>query len=240
MNNTNIVFISGANRGLGKEIALRLGKRGMTVLLGCRDISKGKMVEQMISDLGGISETYPFDLRDPRACYLTIKQIEKKYNYIDILINNAGVFSHENDDTIDTITDQLMEEMVAVNMLGPLRSTRDFLPLLLRSQAGKIINITSDLADFNSMDGLYNLYRMTKTALNAMTVNVGAELKDTKVKIYGLDPGWMNTDMGGAEGPQTPMEVSNWVEWVLDLQDSFPSGTVFYEYQIAKWWNINR
>ncbi|ARU60383.1 hypothetical protein CBW65_04360 [Tumebacillus avium] len=233
-----IVLITGANRGLGRMLSLRLAKEAAVILLACRNPELAAQLKKHIEEQGAKATVLRLDLTKREDAAEVAKIIEEQYGRLDILVNNAGVFSHSDDGKFEEITEDILQVMVQTNQIGLVRITQYLLPLLRRSQAGRILNLTSDLTDCNTMDGLFTVYRMTKVAVNALTVNLGAELQDTAIRVYGIDPGWMKTEMGGPDAPQTPEEVAEWIEWVLKLNRDVPSGTIFYGRDRAEWWKM--
>ncbi|WP_077296770.1 SDR family NAD(P)-dependent oxidoreductase [Virgibacillus pantothenticus] len=231
-----VVLITGANRGLGRVLANTLGAEGANLILCCRSTQKGLEIEKEMKPLGYNFKIFKLDLCDPENIYELGKELKSRYKHIDYLINNAGVFDHYADKDISSLSMDVLNSMFSTNLFGAVLLTKELLPLINLSVSGKIINITSDLTDINSMDGNFPAYRMSKGALNIFTANLGSLLSNTSTRVYGVDPGWMKTDMGGQDAPQTPEEVSEWIKWILLIKRDLPSGIIFYGKERASWW----
>jgi NAD(P)-dependent dehydrogenase (short-subunit alcohol dehydrogenase family) len=144
------------------------------------------------------------DVADAASVERACGEIATKYQFLNVLINNAGLFFDPADVTVETMTDRLLNNIVQTNLMGPFRVTRCCLPMLRDAPTGHVVNVTSDMARFSCMDGTYTAYRMTKIALDAFTVNLAAQLRGSNVRVSAFDPGWIRTDMGGTDAPDDP------------------------------------
>ena len=233
-----VILITGANRGLGFHLAKVLAAPDSIIILGCRRFESGKEIQKHITYRGGHSQIVQLDLRDKQDL-VRLEQVLDQIGYLDILINNSGVFSDVYDSTIQSITDDIILEMVQVNMVAPLQLTKLCLSFLLKRKESAVFNVISDLADYHAPDGENTLYRMTKSALLAMTVNLAYEFKDTGLKAFAIDPGWMKTDMGGDDAPDSPEEIAESVKYMIEDRGQCISGCVYYKGIISEWWNKN-
>jgi len=216
-----IAFITGANRGLGLETARGLGKLGITVFIGSRDTEKGKVAAEKLRKEGIASvEAVKFDVSIPADHKVIAELLEKRFGRLDILVNNAGVMVEEAEfaapggfNTTATVSDDELRKTFETNFFATVALTQKLLPLLRKSPAGRIVNLSSILgsltlhADPTSpiYSGKAFAYDASKTALNAFTVHLAAALKDTPIKVNSAHPGWVKTDMGG---PGAQLEVS--------------------------------
>ena len=212
MNNEQkkVALITGANRGLGFETAKQLGEKGVTVVLAARQLSSAKVAaEKLIAE--GI-DAYPVQLDVTNAAERTAvaAYLSKQFGKLDILINNAGVapkslFEPKNLDT----TAEEFEYIFNTNLFSIVYLTKELVPLLKKSEAGRIVNLSSILgslgvhAQENSPIAGFRIlsYNASKAALNMFTVQLADELKGTGIKVNSAHPGWVKTDMGGEEAP---------------------------------------
>jgi NAD(P)-dependent dehydrogenase (short-subunit alcohol dehydrogenase family) len=214
--NGKIAFITGANRGLGLETARELGKTGIVVVIAARDSEKGEAAAAKLRDEGITAESLGFDVTKPQDHQKAYDYFAKKYARLDILVNNAGVLKESqagSPNQTSAVSPETLRETFTTNFLAPVALTQKLLPLIRKAPAGRIVNVSSILgsitlhSDPNSpiYDFKTFAYDASKTALNAFTVHLAHELRDTKIKVNSAHPGWVKTDMGG---PNATMEVS--------------------------------
>jgi NAD(P)-dependent dehydrogenase (short-subunit alcohol dehydrogenase family) len=219
-----VALITGANRGIGLETARQLGKKGVAVVVGARSLAVAKDTAAALQGEG--IEAFPVQLEVTSAAdrKAAAKTVADKYGKLDILINNAGVGPVDGlakPKTIET-TDEELQKIFGTNLFATIAVTREFLPLLKKSAAGRIVNLSSILgsltlhADPNGPLANAKLfaYDASKTALNAFTVHLAAELKDTKIKVNSAHPGWVKTEMGT---DAAPMELVDGAKTSVDL-----------------------
>ena len=214
MNNKKIALITGANKGIGFETARQLGQQGVTVLVGARDAKKGETAAEELRREKIDAHALTIDVSDESSIQKAAKAVESDYGRLDILINNAGVMV---DDEKKRPSEQSLEtwrKTFDTNLFGLIGTTQAFLPLLRKSDAGRIVNLSSILGSitFHAQPGSpiyesksYASYNVSKSAVNAYTVQLAYELKDTKTKVNAAHPGWVKTEMGG-EGATMELE----------------------------------
>ena len=240
-----VAFITGANRGIGFETSKKLAEKDIKVILGSRNLDKGQKAKEDLALLGidaDLIQYDAFDLDAPKKVYEYIKQ---KYKKLDILINNAGVVLSGNlfVTNSSTVSDQDVKDTFQTNLFSVISLTQKLLPLIKKSDAGRIVNVSTILSSLT----LHSLkdspitpakefaYNASKTALNAYTVHLAIELKDTKIKVNSGHPGWVKTDLGG---PNAPMDVKDSYKTSLrlaTLNENGPSGGLFHEEEIIPW-----
>jgi NAD(P)-dependent dehydrogenase (short-subunit alcohol dehydrogenase family) len=214
MNNKRIALITGANKGIGLETARQLGKDGITVLIGARDEEKSQGAADVLRKEGIDAYGVVIDVDNADSIKKAAGSIEQKYGRLDILINNAGVMFHDADKSISDQPLDVWRKTFETNFFGLVATTQAFLPLLRKSDAGRIVNLSSILGSmtYHSKPGspIYGFhvpaYNVSKAAVNAFTVQLAYELKDTKIKVNAAHPGWVKTELGG-EG--APMEIED-------------------------------
>ena len=206
MNKKKIALITGANKGIGLETARQLGKQDITVLLGARDSRKGKAAAEGLRKEGIDAHPIVIDVSDPESIRKAANQVERDFGRLDILVNNAGVMMDERTKKVSEQSLETWRETFDTNVFGLIATTNAFLPLLRKSEAGRIVNLSSILGsiEFHAKPGspIYEskdtpAYNVSKAAVNAYTVQLAHELKDTKIKVNAAHPGWVKTDMGG-------------------------------------------
>lgn len=214
MNNKKTALITGANKGIGLETARQLGAQDMTVLVGARDLKKGQAAVEELRQGGIDAHAIEIDVSDPASIKKAAAQVETDFGRVDVLVNNAGVMT---DDRAKKTGEQSLEtwrETFETNVFGLIATTNAFLPLLRKSEAGRIVNLSSILGsiEYHATPGspVYEskdtpAYNVSKAAVNAYTVQLAYELKDTKIKVNAAHPGWVKTDMGG-EGAMMEIE----------------------------------
>jgi len=210
-----VALISGANKGIGLETARQLGKQGVTVLLGARDLAKGETAAAQLKSEGIDARAVKLDVVNPADIKAVAEKIEKEFGKLDILVNNAGVaFDPIGGNTTSTTSDEKLRKTFDTNFFAVVAVTQAMLPLLKKSDAGRIVNVSSILGSLtlHATDGspIYEAkmfaYNASKTALNAFTVHLAHELKGTKIKVNSAHPGWVKTDMGS---DAAPMEIED-------------------------------
>ncbi len=214
MSSKKIALITGANKGIGLETARQLGKKDITILLGARDIKKGKTAVEGLAKEGIDARPIAIDVSDPESVKKAAAQVEQDFGRLDILVNNAGIMTDEKNRKVSEQSLATWRETFETNFFGLIATTNAFLPLLRKSEAGRIVNLSSILGSItlHSTPGSpvyesknYAAYNVSKSAVNAYTVQLAYELKDTKIKVNAAHPGWVKTDMGG-EGAMMEIE----------------------------------
>ena len=240
-----VAFISGANRGIGFETAKKLAEQGIKVILGSRDLNKGKDALKKLSSEGldlDLVQYDAFDLESPQKVY---DYIEKNYQKLDILINNAGVLLTGNlfVTNSSSITEKDLKDTFQTNFFAVVTLTQKLLPLIKKSEGGRIVNVSTILSSLtlhSAKDSPISpakelAYNASKTALNAFTIHLANELKDTKIKVNSGHPGWVKTELGG---PNAPIEVKDSYKTSVNLatlDDDGPSGGLFNEEDSIPW-----
>jgi len=231
MNTPPIVLITGANKGIGLETARQLGQKGMYVYLGSRDVARGKAAAEKLKSQGIECEAVELDVTNAATIQAVVEIISKRFGQLDVLVNNAAISI---DDQKKKPTDQSLDmwrRTFETNLFGMIAVTQACLPLLHKSKAGRIVNLSSGLASAtihaDPKGGLPKniaAYAISKTAVNAWTIHLAAELKDTPIKVNAADPGWVKTDLGG---PDAPWEVELGAKTSVQLatlDENGPSG----------------
>ena len=225
-NDRLIALVTGANRGLGLEVSRRLAEAGMRVYLGSRDLSKGQQAAEQLREQGLDVEPIELDVTDDKQVSAARQHIEKDSGCLGVLVNNAGVFVDEGASVFDVLPESFRRTM-AVNFYGALGMCREFVPPMVNRGYGRVVNVSSGSGALTDMDGRHPAYRVSKTALNALTRIIAAEAGDGNVKINSVCPGWVRTDMGGEEAPLSVEQGAQSIAWAATLPDDGPTGGFF-------------
>ncbi|MGH8876297.1 MAG: SDR family oxidoreductase [Stackebrandtia sp.] len=242
MRDEKIALITGANKGIGFEIARQLGEEGNIVLVGARDEVRGKHAADSLAGYGIEAAPLRIDVTDPTSVTDSAIQIEQRYGRLDILVNNAGIAGGFTGAPSEATADD-MREVYETNVFGVVSVTNAMLPLLRRSEAGRIVNMSSHVgsltlnSDPNSPFAGLNLiaYQSSKTALNAITVAYQKELWGTPIKVNAALPGVVATDINNQRGPRTPAEGAVIAVRLALLDDTGPSGTCLSDNGVVPW-----
>lgn len=210
MPSEKIALITGANKGIGFEIARQLGDQGIVVLLGVRDEVRGKQAADSLAGRGIKAAPIRLDVTDNASIAEAALHIQHRHGRLDILVNNAGIAGGFIGPPSQATAAQL-REVYETNVFGVVAVTNAMLPLLRKSAAGRIVNVSSNVgsltlnAEPEGTFAAYNLltYQSSKTALNAITVAYAKELRDTPIKVNSANPGFTATDLNGHRGYQT-------------------------------------
>lgn len=240
-----VAFITGANRGIGFETSKQLAKKNTKVILGSRDLDKGKKAIEKLATEGINADLIQYDAFDLNAPQKVYDYISKEYKKLDILINNAGVLLTGNlfVTNSSSVSDKDIKDTFQTNLFSVISLTQKLLPLIKKSDAGRIVNVSTILSSLtlhSAKDSPISpakefAYNASKTALNAFTIHLANELKDTKIKVNSGHPGWVKTELGG---PNAPIEVKDSFETSLrlaTLDENGPTGGLFHKDEIIPW-----
>ncbi|MBD2519183.1 SDR family oxidoreductase [Nostoc sp. FACHB-973] len=238
-----VALITGANKGIGYEIARQLGSRGATVLVGARDIGRGQEAANKLSLSGIDAKAVQLDVVDQKTIDSTAQQIESEFGKLDILVNNAGILSDGDRLPPSQVDIQTLRHTYETNVFGVFAVTKALLPLLKKSTAGRIVNISSGLGSLTlNLDPNYEFanmklvaYNSSKTAVNALTVLFAAELKDTPIKVNAADPGFTATDINQNQGYRTVEQGAKAAVRLATLPDDGSTGGFFDENGVLPW-----
>jgi NAD(P)-dependent dehydrogenase (short-subunit alcohol dehydrogenase family) len=228
-----IALVTGANRGIGREVAHQLAKWGMTVLLGARDPAKGVEAAATLAGPGRDVRPLILDVANLASIASATAWLRAQFGRLDVLVNNAAVHY----DTWQRASDPdftVVEEALAINTLGPWRLIQACLPLLRRSPHPRIVNVSSGAGALGELSGETPAYSLSKAALNALTMMLAADLRGSRVKVNAVCPGWVATDMGGAGG-RPVAEGAAGIVWAATLPDDGPSGGFFRDGKAIPW-----
>src|SRR5437868_1522833 len=239
-----IALITGANKGIGLETARQLGKLGITVLVGARDLARGEAAVAELKRDGVDARAVKLDVDNPADYEAVKKLIEKDYGRLDILVNNAGIMlDGRNGNETSKTSQDVLRKTFSTNFFAVVGLTQALLPLLKKSVGGRIVNLSSILGS-NTLhatpgsfiyDAKTFAYDASKAALNSFTIHLAHELKDTKIKVNSAHPGWVKTDMGTDAAPMEIPEGGKTGVSLALLGEDGPSGGFFHLGKSLPW-----
>jgi NAD(P)-dependent dehydrogenase (short-subunit alcohol dehydrogenase family) len=231
MDNGRIVLVSGGNRGIGLEVCRQLAERGYTVVMGSRDEEKGRVATEGL-EWNVIPQQ--LDVADAGSVDRMAAFIEEEFGRLDTLVNNAGISNDEGQRGVDADLDRVKESLEA-KLFGAWRLCEMAIPLMRRNGYGRIVNVSTGLAALEDMGSGSPGYRVTKTALNALTRILASELRGSGILVNAVNPGWVQTDMGGSGATRSVEEGAEALVWAATLPNSGPSGGFFQDRRPVPW-----
>ena len=238
-----IALVTGATRGIGLETVRQLAQNGVHVILAGRDKDKAEKAAQKLRDEKLDVESLALDVTDSKSIAAAAKEVDAKHGHLDILINNAGILVDDFKKKPSEQTIDAWRTTFDTNLFGLVETTQAFLPLIRKSSAGRIVNVSSILGSvtLHSQPGspIYDFkvpaYNTSKSAVNAWTVELAYELRDTPIKVNTIHPGYVKTDMNAGEGAiEIPEGAKTSVELALIGNDG-PTGTFSHLGQTLPW-----
>ncbi|RNL64309.1 SDR family NAD(P)-dependent oxidoreductase [Nocardioides marmoriginsengisoli] len=237
---TKLALITGGNRGLGLATAHLLGAAGATVLIGARDERSGHDAVVELRERGILAIAVPLDVDSPASVEAAVARVDREFGRLDILVNNAGILPEATTADATTPLDlDLFRRTFQTNLFGAVAVTQAFLPLLERSRAGRIVNVSSTMGSLadqtDPASPYYDLvvpaYQASKAALNGLTIALAKNLAAGTTKVNSVCPGWVQTDLGGpdnrAAAPTTALAAAEVVVAAALLDEAGPSGSFF-------------
>jgi NAD(P)-dependent dehydrogenase (short-subunit alcohol dehydrogenase family) len=227
-----VALVTGANRGIGREVARQLAERGFQVLLSARDGQAASTAAEEISQSTGADvRPLTLDVSDPQSISHAGEQLRADPGRLDLLVNNAGIGSDFGVSGVEPDFDAI-QRALETNFYGAYRLTVELLPLLRESAHPRIVNVSSGMGGVAEMGGWSPGYRVSKAALNATTRILSTELKPAGFLVNSACPGFVNTDMGGPMGATKPVEDgAAGIVWLATLPDDGPTGGFFRDGQ---------
>jgi NAD(P)-dependent dehydrogenase (short-subunit alcohol dehydrogenase family) len=229
-----VALVTGSNRGIGFEVCRQLAGRGFAVLVTARDATKAKTAAMKLAK-GGNVEPLVLDVSDADSIMKAADDVGSRYGRLDVLINNAAI----NYDTWETVENAdingTVMQAITTNLVGPWRMCQAFLPLLRKSRAARIVNVSSESGSLAEMGAGPPAYQVTKAALNALTRTLAGELRRSHILVNAVCPGWVATDMGGPGAPRSVEEGAAGIVWAATLPQNGPTGGFFRDGKPLPW-----
>ncbi|AHB48527.1 short-chain dehydrogenase [Hyphomicrobium nitrativorans NL23] len=238
MTATRTALVSGANRGIGFEIVRQLARLGVLAVIGARDPEDGAKAAEKLQSEGLEVPVVALDVDREDSAAEAVADVKRLYGRLDILVNNAAILIDEpggfNASFFDLKSDTVRRTM-ETNLLGPIRLIQAALPLMREQDYGRIVNVSSIAGQLAEMGSGYPAYRMSKTALNALTRLTASEIGPGDIKVNSMCPGWVRTDMGGANAERTVEEGADTAVWLATLPEDGPTGGFFRDRKPLAW-----
>lgn len=233
---SRIAVVTGSNRGLGYAIAKKLGQiQGIQVVLTSRDETEGLKAQEKLAQ-EGVDATYcTLDVNSEQSVQAFTEWLRQTYGKVDILVNNAGInpTAQSEESSILTVRLETMLSTFTTNVLAVVRLSQALIPLMQAQNYGRIVNVSTEMASLSSLsDDYYPLapsYRLSKVGLNGLTAILAKELQGTNILVNAYSPGWLQTDMGGANAPFTAEEGAETAVYLATLPDGGVQGQFFAE-----------
>jgi NAD(P)-dependent dehydrogenase (short-subunit alcohol dehydrogenase family) len=227
--------VTGGNRGLGYETCRQLAQSGLAVLLGARDLSKGKSAACQLNEKEGLDVIfYQLDVSNQKSIYNIAKEVDQRFGRLDVLVNNAAILYDTGQKAVDADL-EVVNEALRTNLFGPWRLSQAFITMMKANKYGRIVNVSSLGGSLHYMTyGGTPAYSISKAALNVLTRKLAVELENTGILVNSVDPGWVATDMGG-HGGRPIHEGAKGIVWAATLSDDGPSGGFFCDGKAVPW-----
>lgn len=229
-----IALVTGGNRGIGYEVCRQLADEGFQVLLTGRSLNRGEEAAAALRSQGLRVEYLRLDVTDRDAIGEAASSVRDRFGRLDVLVNNAAVYLDEGVSVFDVSLDTLRLTM-ETNFYGPLQLCRVFIPLMQRQRYGRVVNVSSGGGALTGMSGRTAAYKISKTALNALTRILADEVSEYDIKVNAVCPGWVNTDMGGPAAPRSVQQAADTIVWLATLPADGPSGGFFRDRKPIDW-----
>lgn len=240
---SRIALVTGATRGIGLHTVRQLAEAGVHTLLAGRDRAKAVEAALKLQAEGLPVEAITLDVTDDASIAEAVGTVEARHGRLDILVNNAGILVDEIGKKVSEQTAATWRKTFDTNVFGLIAVTQAFLPLLHRSASGRIVNVSSILgsvalnADPSSpiYDFKVPAYNVSKSAVNAWTVQLAYELRDSRIKVNTIHPGYVKTDMNAGEGELEIADGARTSVALALIDDNGPQGGFFYQGQVLPW-----
>ena len=228
-----IAVVTGANRGIGREVARQLAGAGDTVILTARDRARAQATARELADGGVTISAHQLDVTDASSAAALSEFLGERFGRLDVLVNNAAIHYDTFQQAISADL-SVVREALDTNLLGAWQTTQALLPLIRKSEHGRIVNVSSEAGSLTGMVGGTPAYRTSKAALNALTRMLSAELRGERILVNAVCPGWVATDMGGSGGRPVGDGAAS-VIWAIDLRDGAPTGGFYRDGHPLPW-----
>lgn len=229
-----IALVTGAYRGLGLETVKQLAEKGYTVILTGRRPEKGQTAVDKLAEQGLEVVYHNLDVTDDESIKKIRAFIRYEFGKLDVLVNNAGIHYDQGNSAANPDW-QVVREATDTNFIAPWKVTVALLPLLKKSDQGRVVNVSSGSGSLQDVTPGTPAYSTSKAALNMLTIQLAAELESDGIKVNAVCPGWVRTEMGGPEAPRSLEEGASGIVWAATLPDDGPTGSFFRDGEQINW-----
>jgi NAD(P)-dependent dehydrogenase (short-subunit alcohol dehydrogenase family) len=231
MSTEKTVLVTGGNRGIGQEIVRQLVAKGLRVVLAARDQKAG---EQAAANIKGEISVIALDVADDKSIGKAAEAFAKIFDHLDVLINNAGIYPDEGV-SILTVTRELLVKTFQTNTFGAIRVTQAFLAYLKKAEQARVINVSSGYGEISGLSANVPSYCLSKLTLNGATIMFDQALRDSGIAVNSICPGWVRTDMGGANASRSVEEGADTAVWLATDAPHRLSGKFFRDRKEISW-----
>ncbi|MGW7531728.1 SDR family NAD(P)-dependent oxidoreductase [Amycolatopsis sp. NPDC054798] len=229
-----VAIVTGANRGIGREIAHQLSARGISVCAGVRNHGTESSTVEEKSAASGLYREITLDVTQPDSVREAVQAVLRMFGRIDVLVNNAGISDGDHDAL--RLDVEAFKNVMDVNVLGAWRLCESVVPAMTENNYGRIVNISSTLGSLHHLNRATEpAYRVSKAAINALTRVFAARLSGTGILVNAASPGWVRTDLGGPNAPRSVQQGADTPVWLATLPEGGPSGGLFYDRAPLEW-----
>ena len=229
-----IAVVTGGNRGIGFFICRGLAKKGIRVVLTSRDKKNGEEALAKLHKESLDVHLLCLDMTDERSIHNFAENLEKEFEGLDILINNAAVSLDKGVRGLDADVETIRRSMEA-NVYGPLRLCQALIPIMRKRGEGRIVNVSSQLGAVGQIRGDYPGYRISKAALNVLTLMLADEVREANILVNAMTPGWARTEMGGQSAPRSPKEGADTAIWLAVHPKQSLTSRFFMDRKVISW-----
>jgi NAD(P)-dependent dehydrogenase (short-subunit alcohol dehydrogenase family) len=230
-----IAVVTGGNKGIGFEICRQLAARGINVVLTARSRRRGAQAARTLQGEGLNVIFHPLDVTVPAEVQALARYLDAAHGRCDVLVNNAGIALDRYSMSVLDTPPRLFLDTLDTNFYGPLRLCQALMPMMLRKRYGRVVNLSSGLGQLEDMEDGSAAYRVSKTALNALTRMAAAAAGNRNVLVNSMCPGWVRTDMGGSNATRSVEKGAETAVWLATLPDGGPSAGFFRDRRPIPW-----
>lgn len=234
MSRPKLALVTGGSRGIGIATVKLLCEHSIRTLFTCRNPHDGQSALMELARYAKFLDYHPLEVSDNDSVAAILNYVEKKYGYLDILINNAGA-NYDSWQRVTNVAIPEVEYTLSVNLMGPWRMCNAFLPLLMREGGGRIVNVSSGAGTIASQDGSTPAYSLSKCGVNMLTKSLAADLSGKSVAVNAADPGWVRTSMGGEEAPLSPRDGADTIVWLATEVGKAVTGGLYRKRKLVDW-----
>jgi len=230
-----LAVITGANKGIGFEICRQLARKGLRVLLTSRDARKGVKAQKILLQENLDVLFHELDVTVLSSVQAFTKYVKREHGGVDALVNNAGIMMDSSATSILREREDVFHATLETNFFGALRMCQGLLPLMRKRGYGRVVNLSSGLGQLADMGDGNAAYRMSKTALNALTRMVASATEQQDILVNSMCPGWVRTDMGGPQASRSVEKGAQTAVWLATLPGGGPTGGLFRDKKTIPW-----
>ena len=230
-----LAVVTGGNKGIGYEICRQLARNGLRVVLTSRDAERGREACRKLEEEGLDVLQHQLDVTDQASVASIARHIEGKYGRVDVLVNNAGISIDSRSTSVLREKEETFRTTLETNFYGALRTCQALVPLMQRNRYGRVVNLSSGLGQLDDMGDGTPAYRVSKTALNALTRMVAKAVEGDNILVNSMCPGWVRTDMGGPRASRSVEQGAETAVWLAMLPHGGPTGGFFRDKKPIPW-----